>query len=202
MSPPFPVQALDKHPILHPGPQKQRSQNFRKMAVQRPPRALTRPCMRKGGGGVLVIRMMEKVGWERRLMRSPGVIGEHGEGSRAQHRQMDARKRPPGGLSHVPAGAVFTNGVGGAALKFVSPPPQLALRVVLMACRMLRHCVALCSALDHFVRRPKRMHGKCIHVLRAPLHSFVGSCVWKIVAMVTTQVGSWATRLSTGGGGQ
>ena len=39
VSPPFPVQALDKHPILHSGPQKQRSQNFLKMAVQRPPRA-------------------------------------------------------------------------------------------------------------------------------------------------------------------
>ena len=46
-----PVQTLYKHPILHSGPQKQRSQKFLKTAVQRPPRAWTRPCMRKGGGG-------------------------------------------------------------------------------------------------------------------------------------------------------
>ena len=51
MSPSFPVQTLYKHPILHSGPPKQRSQNFLKTAVQRPPRAETRPCMRKGGGG-------------------------------------------------------------------------------------------------------------------------------------------------------
>ena len=39
LSPPFPVQMLYKHPILHCGPQKQRSQNFLKMAVQHPPSA-------------------------------------------------------------------------------------------------------------------------------------------------------------------
>ena len=46
MSPSFPLQTLYRHPILHSGPQKQRSQNFLKTAVQRPPRARTRPCMR------------------------------------------------------------------------------------------------------------------------------------------------------------
>ena len=37
MSPAFPVKTLYRHPILHSGPQKQRSQNFLKTAVQRPP---------------------------------------------------------------------------------------------------------------------------------------------------------------------
>ena len=53
MSPSFPVQTLYRHPILHSGPQKQRSQNFLKTMVQRPPLSQTRPCMRKGGGGTV-----------------------------------------------------------------------------------------------------------------------------------------------------
>ena len=39
MSPSFLVKTLYRHPILHSEPQKQRSKNFLKTAVQRPPRA-------------------------------------------------------------------------------------------------------------------------------------------------------------------
>ena len=64
LSPSFPVQTLYKHPILHSGPQKQRSQKFPQNSGSTPT-----PCLDKavhaqmgGGGGLARNKVLAQAG--------------------------------------------------------------------------------------------------------------------------------------------